>query len=646
MRFFSSAGARRPGHGFDFARRRGIRAPFIAGLTLASLFSWGDENAPATNRYLDPIVVTATRSETALSRTGVAVTVIGNREISNLGFMKPVEYLRLVPGVSISQSSPLGGGQSSVYVRGAGDGKSLVMVDGVPMGDPSSIGGAPSMEMLNLSFLDRVEVLRGNQSSLYGSDALGGVINFVTRGSSARMFSPTFSLEYGNYQSLNAMLALRGSVSKFSWDLSGGFESTAGASKAQEPAGSTTAFSANPYTNLLLAGKLAFRPADGMALTVSGRWNGSATSLDAGAFSDSTNFNTVGTNGSLTLTWEHQATASWKYRLSHNLSRFTSTNIDLAFFSFQNSLLDGMQNAGSFQNDLNFGKHKVNVGVDWRLESINYSDAFAPVMGSNQALVGAFAQYLLDLDALTASVSGRLESSGASGLIGTFHLAAAWQHASGLRLSASGGTAWKAPTLYQLYVPMFGNANLKAENSAAVDFAVAWVRTNALRIGATYFHQFSTNLVDFGFAYTNLGSTRMQGVELEARIAPDPRWAVGLTWTILDARDLSTGKLLLRRPAQSGSLYGDVRLWNRLSIGASLGYTGARDDAYFDPMTYATTPVVIPEYWKLDARVSVDLVKQVTLYFRGENLLDQKISTVYGYKNPGILFFGGVKVAL
>lgn len=633
---------------FPVATRRRRRFSRLLALTMAlSASLTAEEGATkATNRYLDPVVVSATRSESSLSRTGIAVSVIGSREISNLGFMKPVEYLRLSPGVSIAQNGPMGGGQSSVFLRGAGSGQALVMVDGVPIHDPSSSGGAPALEMLNFAFLDRIEVLRGSQSSLYGSDALGGVINFITRGKTDRAFAPVLTVEYGNYQSLNLLLALKGSVDKFSYDVSGGWESTAGASKAQESAGSTVAFKPNAYTNLLLSGKLSLRPVEGALLQVQGRFNGSSTSLDYGAFRDSTNFDSMGTNTSLSLSWEHRPVAAWKYRLSHDWSRFQSTNSDKAAFSFQNSLLDGQQHAGSFQNDFDLGKHKLAAGFDWRLESIQYSDSFAPVSGSNQALLGGFAQYLLDLDSLTASASGRLEGSGAAGLVGTFHLAAAWQHASGLRLSASGGSAWKAPTLYQLYVPVFGNPGLKSETSLAVDASVGFVRENAFRLSVTYFHQVFSNQIDFGFAYTNTGSSRMQGVEFEARVNPDPRWSAGVTYTFMDARNLATEKFLIRRPAHTGSVYGDVRLADRFSLGASLGYSGVRYDVTFDPLTYAQTTVMTPEYWKLDARVSFDVVRQVTLFFRGENLLDQKVSTVYGYKNPGILFFGGVKVAL
>jgi vitamin B12 transporter len=624
--------------------RSASRSLAVAIMASGALFA-EDGKASPTNRYLDPVIVTATRSESSLSRTGIAVSVIGSREISNLGFMKPVEYLRLSPGVSIAQNSPLGGGQSSVYVRGAGFGQTLFMVDGVPIHDPSSAGGTPSFEMLNFAFLDRIEVLRGSQSSLYGSDALGGVINLITRGKSDRVFAPVLTLEYGSYQSLNILLALKGSVAKFSYDLSGGWESTAGASKAQEPDNSVV-FKANPYTNLLLSGKLSFRPTDDSLLQVSGRWNGSMTSLDNGTFSDSTNFNSAGSNSSLTFAWEQRPVAPWRYRIHHDWSRFQSTNLDTAAFSFQNSLLDGQQHAGSFQNDLDFGKHKITAGLDWRFETINYSDSFAPVTGSNQTLFGGFAQYLLDLDAFTASASGRLEGSGSSGLVGTFHMAAAWQSPMGLRLSVSGGNAWKAPTLYQLYVPMFGNPALKPETSLSFDASVGYVLTNAFRIGVTYFHQVFSNQIDFGFAYNNTAASRMQGVELDARLCLDPRWAAGLAYTFLDARNLTTGAFLWQRPANTVSIYGDVRLVGRISLGVNLGYTGARLGVAFDPFTYASTTVSTPEYWKLDARVSVDLVKQVTLFFRGENLLDQKVSTIYGYKNPGILVFGGVKVAL
>lgn len=606
--------------------------------------------AQSTNLILDPVIVTANRSESSLLRSGVAITVIGSREISNMGYVKPVEFLRMVPGVSIAQNGTMGGGLSSVFIRGAKSEQMLLMIDGVLQNDPSSLGRSATFESLNMSAVDRIEVLRGSQGAIYGSDAMGGIIQLISRPRSQGMFKPVFSFEYGSFNSIHLSLVLRGSLDLGEYDFTGAFESTAGASKAQEPIGGTNLFQPNPYTNLSIGGRVKWVPEKGMSFTLAGRLVQSATSIDGGSFSDSTNKNTDGVNGYGSMEWQHQASEKISYQMGYALSRSVMTNIDTSPFGY-NNLLSGINHGAHILGHIRAGVHLLNFGVDGRVEFMDSVSANSTLKDANAKMLGTFGQGLFDFDSMTLEISGRGEWHERFGLTGTFHGGVSYQTPIGLRLSASGGRSFKAPSLYQLFDPTYGQSKLQPEVGYTADLTAGWVLTNRARISVTgFYHNFSQQIdwVSTGFfsgTYSNRSGAQMIGLEVEGRMTPVKEMAFGFQYSMLDARDSSTGAFLDRRAVHTAAFYGDAKIANRLQLGLTASVIGNRYDVGYDA-SYNPFRVLLDPYVKLDARVAFDILPNLSVYVRGENLLDQKVSPLYGYKNPGVLFFGGLSFGL
>ncbi len=611
--------------------------------------------SPPTDILLSTLVITATRIPTALDQVASSLTLITDQDIEAAQQRTLPDVLAEVAGLSVVQTGGPGG-QTSVFIRGANANHTKVLIDGIDAVDPSE--GSFDFGQTLTADLARVEVLRGPQSSLYGSDALGGVISLVTReGSGPPKLAAT--LEGGSFATFNQAGTLSGSTRGLSYAFT-----VQHALSGDTPVTPLDLLApgekrvGDRYDNLTLSTKL------GLAVT-------KAFSLGAVVRYVDADLRTTGENYNLYPASPDGAQTDQKSR-----QLFTRGEARL-------SLFDGvLQNAlGVGYTDYHTTIQAPDDGYGPPPPIVNDGDRFkvdylgtVTLSARNTLLLGAEAEKdrLLGanggpnkgaragfaelqsrpIDGLSVAASVRYDDDDRFGGKATWRIAPTWTiAATGTRLKATYGTGFKAPTLTQLFVDFapyfYSNRDLKPETSTGYDIGFEQpLADGRLRLGATWFHNAIRNLIvanDSFTSYDNIGRATSYGVESFASASLSARLKVraDYTWTV--ARDDIKDQDLLRRPRHKASVGATWRPTDRLSLTGSVLYVGSWVDGNRD---FSIQRLNASPYATVNLAGSYALPHGVTLFARVNNLLDRRHQDPVGFDRPGIGAFGGVKVTL
>jgi len=610
----------------------------------------------------EQLVVTATRLETPARRVGSSITVITRREIEQKKAPTVLELLRTVPGLDVVRSGPAGG-QSSVFLRGAKSEHTLVLVDGVEMNDPITPGRSFDWAHLTTDNVERIEVLRGPQSTLYGSDAIGGVINIITRKGKGKP-RVTITAEAGSRHTFRESLSVLGSTPVFRYAISTSRFQTDGISAAERRDGNREK---DGYRNTTCSARLGFTPAENFDVDLIFRRMRGKADLDnfGGPGGDDPNYTSdtrqhfVRAQGRLRLLG-----GDWVQKFGLSLSdhhRTTRNNPDAAHpLDLERSAYDGQIVRFDWQHD--FRLHDTNtltVGFETERESGKsryhsdgawgpYDSAFPRKTARTDSIYVQDAIALFDR--FFATVGLRYDHHEQFGSQLTWRVAPTLVFPeTGTRIKGSVGTGFKAPTLFQLYDPLYGNPALRPEKSRGCDFGVEQdLFGGMVTLDATCFRNKFDDLIDFVFAgwsgsYQNVSKAESKGVELGATVRPTDNLTLRATYTYTHTEDKATGLQLLRRPKHKAGLEVNWRVLKTTNVHLSAAYIGPRKDLFFDNTTFTSSRVTLGSYVLVNLAVSHDVTKNIQVYGRIENLLDQHYQEVKGYGAPGIGFFGGVR---
>ena len=554
---------------YHHSRRVCLLIPAIAVL-IGQAAASKDASPETTPSFLShEIVVTAARLETPLIEIASAVTVITREDLERTRPASVLDALRDTPGLGLVRNGGPGAA-SSIFVRGANSEHVLVLLDGVPLNDPINPSRSFDLAHMTLDGVERIEILRGPQSTLYGSDALGGVINILTaRG----MGKPAVTLRAraGSLGTLAGGLDVRGSAGAFRYDLSASRESTEGVSAASSAyAGNTER---DGYRNWTLAGRAGLVLAGGTEIDLIVRGVSARTDLDAfgGPHGDDPNsiqdyrsgfvraqIRTLGAGGR----WESKAGFAYIRSIRENDNPADGDHP----FDSETARYRSARIRADWQNNLFLRPgHTLTAGAELEREvgdSAYFSESlwgpYASVFSSRRAdRAGLFVQDRFRLGrAFFATAGLRLDAHGRSGTSLTFRLAPAFLiEKTGTKLKATLGSAFKAPSLYQLYAPEtfwgpVGNEHLLPEESLGWDAGVEQTLAGgAVLLGVSFFQSDFRNLIDYDFSrgYINIGRARTSGWEVTAEARPAERLSLRLGYTRLAAEDLDAGVSLLRR---------------------------------------------------------------------------------------------------
>lgn len=639
-----------------------MKRSLVAAVLLAILFV-GPRGIFAQEKEaekLGEVVVTASRMETPAQQVASSITVITGQEIREKQKTTVLEVLRSVPGLDVVRTGGPGK-ETAVFLRGAKSEQTLVLIDGVEMNDPTSPGRAYDFAHLTTDNIERIEVLRGPQSTLYGSDAMGGVINIITKKGKEKM-AAFASGEYGSFETFIGKAGVSGGNRWVNYSLGLSYSDTEGISSANEKDGNTEK---DGYRNKSISARVGFTPTEFFDLDFIFRYTDAKADIDnfGGVGGDDPN-NTTTTKQ---LFFRTQAGLSlfndfWLQKLGLSLSdhkRRGNNDPDPAHpGELSRDSYDGRVLKLDWQHDLHL--HKTNtltLGVETeeeRAESSYYSESFFGPFTStfDEKTARTNGYYLQDQiklwDSWFTTLGIRLDDHSKFGNETTYRITSAYLiRRTGTKIKGSYGTGFKAPSLYQLYAPVYGDENLKPEKSTGWDAGVEqslW--KERLVLGVTYFGNRFKDLIDFDSGtskFINISKAETQGVEAFVSVRPVADLTLRASYTYTDTEDKSTGKPLLRRAKNKAGFDVGYRFLEKGNVNLGLVYVGERDDLDFS--TFPATRVELGDYLLVNLAASYDITKNFHVYGRIENLLDESYEEVKGYGTPGISVFAGLKLS-
>ncbi len=604
------------------------------GLLVLSLFSFASRAAESAQ--LPSVVVTATRIPQALANTLSDVRIVDAQAIRDAGAATLAELLQVHGGVEIASNG--GPGQTSaLYIRGSNANHVLVLVDGVRIN--SATAGTTALENLPLAQIERIEIVRGAASSLYGADAIGGVIQiFTKRGERSEVRVGTGSRDTHD---LSAGLGRR--FGDTSVDLQAGYRESRAFSATHPGIGSSFNPDVDRYRNRHLAAALAHDWATGQSLSLRGMASMGSTRFDSGAASDDVSRQRL---ASLALESRNRLLAQWT-----SLVRVARGTDDTKISGGFSSRFRTDQDQFTWQNDIAAVAGQVATGVEWRRDAVDADTAYTQTRREVRA---AFASYAAGFDAHSVQVSLRHDDDSQFGGHVTGNLAYGYRLASAWRLSAGGGSAFKAPTFADLYFPRTdfsspgfpffyaGNPALRPERSRSIEAALRFDEA-AWNGALTLFRNQVRDLIASGAlpndpatsSVVNLAAARSQGATLSAGHAT-PAWRVGGEWTRQSALDTATGERLLRRARDhaAASAAWTPGPWR---VGAEWVASGDREDIDF--ATFPSNRVKLGGYALVNLHAGYALTPELSVSARLANATGKHFELVRGYNTaPRNLF--------
>jgi vitamin B12 transporter len=620
---------------------------------------------------LAPVVTTATRVPVSQAAAPVAVTVITGESLRARGLTHIADALREVPGAAVAQSGSAGA-QTALFLRGGESKYVKVLVDGVAVNEA---GGAFDFGTLTTHNVDRVEIVRGPTSVLYGSDAVTGVVQIFTRRGRGRPHVAA-AARAGTYATYDTDVSLNGAIGAAAFSFGVASFRTSGSYPFN-----------SGYRNDGLSGLVQVSPDQRTHAQLSVRYNDNRVQFPttgSGVPSDSNQFRSQDR-----LVLGLDVARYFTPRVQGRLM-FASSAADVSganepdspgdSLGFYFSSIGNTRRRSADASVITSLTNVVSLTVGGHAEEqreVAFTQGRSSFGPSNSSFRGvrrsraAYTQILLSAgDAGSATIGGRYDDNDTFGGFGTYRIAASIRVAPGSRVRAAAGTAFREPQFYENFTTAFtvGNPQLEPERSSSWEIGATQDLGRRAAVGASYFAQQFTNMIDYTFSppttgganYFNIARAHANGVEVEARASIGGGVAVDASYTRLWTRvldpgfDASSGALLvqgarlLRRPTHSASSRVSYQPTDRGSVSLSISRLGDRDDR--DYAGFPTVPVRTPWYTRVDAGGEVRLTEPrastpgATLSLRVENVTNAAYQTIYGFDAPGRAFLAGVRV--
>ena len=630
---------------------------------------------PTSAQEMDDLVVTATRLATPRGELASSVTVITAEDIQRRQFRSVPQALRSVPGLHVVQSGGPGQ-QTSVFMRGANSNHTLVLIDGVEVSDPSSPAGAVDFSNLWLDNIERIEIVRGPQSTLYGSDAIGGVIQITTRRGEGKLHGAG-KLEGGSDNTVNQQASAAGSTDRVNYSFGVTHTDTDGDSVTPARLRNGVSAEDDNYENWTTSARLGMAVSDTLEVTVFGRYIDSETDLDPelemfgfgttedrDARLEQTEYLLRGeaTAQLLDGLWEATFSTSYTDYDRKNRNDRQSPTETLTRTSF-----DGDKLKFELKNDFYpVDAHILTLGLETEKENMDsggFSDFGGFFIGEEtNADARNKAVYTQDQfsygERIFGTIGMRYDDYDGFGSEVTYRVAPVYVHRqTNTRLKASVGTGFKAPTLFQTdgFTPnnfgsfYRGNPDLDPEESFGWEVGMEQMLWGErLNFGVTWFKSDIDNLMQvvfdpsFNSTYENIDNADIQGAETFIQLRPLESLSVRLDYTYTDAEDNDTGEPLLRRPKHKLDLDVEFQPVSRVSINLAVNYVSDYKD-----ISRETSGIIKgDDYAVLDIAADYLLNKQWRLFGRVENATDEHYEPADGFQASDRGLFAGAELTL
>ncbi|MCL5028683.1 MAG: TonB-dependent receptor [Bacteroidetes bacterium] len=624
------------------------------------------QSIDSTNIYrMSEVVITATKTKIPEIEAASSITVIDSTEIAEKGNSTVFGLLQNQYGVSYTQQGAPGS-LSYVYLRGADPGETLILIDGVDVNMPNDPGNTFDFANLPTDNINKIEILRGPQSTLYGSNAMAGVINIITKqGFGAPKFF--LSTEAGSYNTYKGFAGIYGGTDIFNYSATLSRLKTDGFSSASSKYGNTEKDGTSNYN---FSSRFGFNLLENFDLNLFIRYSKANTGIDqhGGEFGDDPSYvynteeSSYRAEGKLNLfdgLWDQTIGLSF-FRNVREYS-FDSTLNNPASSS---SIYDGNKIKFDWQNNFNLSKiNTLTFGIesetekaisDYFYNSSSYGNFQSVFPNASSTTTGIYLQDLIILDnQLFTSAGLRYDHHDRFGSVLTYRIAPAfviWE--TGTKIKATVGTGFKSPSLFYLFDPEYGNKDLKPEKSLGWDAGIEQYIINPnFNLGVNYFYNRFTDLFGFdnNFRTINIDKAETNGVEFYFKTNPFENLNISFNYTFTNSKNESVGSTdnglpLLRIPKNKIGLNVNYFFISKADVNVELISVGERDDKDFN--AYPAERVNLKNYTVANLAASYLLTNQIKIYGRVDNLFDTYYEEILGYATPGLSAYLGVKLTV
>ena len=618
-------------------------------------------------KQLDEVVVTANKTPQKQSTTGKVVTVITKEQIEKSSGRTLGQLLNEQAGLIINGALNNLGTNQSMYVRGGSSGRTLVLLDGIPMYDPSLINNEFDLNLLSINDVERVEICRGAQSTLYGSDAIAGVINIITiKKDVNKPLNVKATLSGGAYNTFRGNVQVYGKSGKLTYTTRYAKLTTKGFSAAYDSSGKKD-FEKDGYNGDVANAVLQYQATPALSVRSFIQYSRYKTDIDATTFTDEKDYTIKNKNvvaGTGIHYQKNNVNLTANYQYSDITRNYYNDSIDRPTFSkFATDDYFGKAQFIEAYTSIGLGSgFTILQGADYRFSTMNnkylslssfgpFTTQFKDTSHSQASLYGSL-MYNSANEKLNVELGGRMNVHSRYGSNGTYTFNPSYSFNKHFRVFGSIASAFKAPSLYQLYSFSYGKPDLKPERSTNYELGVQQAH-GKITNRVVFFHRIIKDGIDFNSftnKYFNFNKQTVKGIEWESSVQPVQHLTVAFNYTYIKPEEQSQSRVtfkdttydqLLRRPQHSFNITAGYQL-NALYVSVSGKYVSSR----YDVGGYKVNDVKLDGYFLLGAYAEYKLKKYLKFFADAQNITDKKFFDVRGYNSIPFIINGGVTFQL
>jgi vitamin B12 transporter len=592
---------------------------------------------------LDEVVVTANKFPQKLSGTGKLITVITKEQILQSGGKDIAQVLSEQTGIVVNGANSNPGKDKSLFLRGATDKYTLFLLDGVPLNDPSGVGGSFDLRLLSLDNVERIEILKGSQSTLYGSNAVAGVINIISKKPATRNPQLKGLATYGSYNSFKGNANISQKTKLFEYDLNYVYYNTDGISEAKDTTGKAN-FDKDGFTQHAVQTILGINLTDKCKFSPYYRFSHFKGGYDGASFTDAPNHYTASlVNTGLNGYWIYKkGTVHFNYGYD-----FTKRDYASQYGEFITK--------GKFHHAEAYTDNALNKNIRL-LAGLNYQSYHIDELDTTNSIISPYASFYIKTNSgLNVELGGRFNHHNQYGDNFTYSLNPSYLIRDDVKLFVNLTSGFRAPSVNELFGPFGANPGLKPEKSNTQEAGLqAALAEKKLELTITGFNRTISNVIIYGFnGYENRDKQHDYGAELEAGYSFSNQISFKINYAYVDGK--ITQKLtakdttyynLIRRPKHNIHLVAGYQVNKNLFISSSLQITGKRTD--YDYSSFPASVVNLDAYalWNLYAAYTLSN-KKLSIFTDIKNITGKKdYYEVYGYNVQGINVTAGLRFQL
>lgn len=582
---------------------------------------------------LEEVVVSATRVTEPVEETTSNVIVITAKDISRMNVEFVPDVLRKIPDLQLVQNGGVGR-QATVFLRGGSPSQTLVMIDGTKMNSPNV--GSFDFSGISVDDIERIEIVKGPQSTIYGSEAMAGVINIITKKGEGKT-KAEISFEGGSFGTYKPAVTVSGSADKFNYRVTGSYFSTTGISVAK---GGTEL---DGYNNAAVSGKFGFKPSEIFDIEITGKSYYDHADLDDFDFFnrtavDNPNFVQTGNHMLLSAKARLLLFSKWEQVLTlstiEDILRFRDPVV-----AFNNADIKSSVDTVDWQHNVYLSDfYNITAGFEYKKERGVNEGNFDKTSDDKAFYLNN--RLKLFSESLVLNAGLRHDDYNTFGSKTTYRVGAVYNmKTASLRIKGSYGTGFRAPSFNELFFPFYGNTNLKPEETTSWELGVEkdLLKDRAVA-SVTYFEQRYTDLIDTDpatFTAANISKAEVKGVEISTSCKVTDAINVKAGYTHLDPKNKDTGERLPLRPEDKVIISADFAT-GPFSLTANYTFTGERSDS--------SSLRTLSSYSLVNLSGNYLITKWLTAFARVDNLFNAHYEEVGGFNTPGFSVFGGVKI--